>query len=114
MGPEMDHPTGIDFNPLAPRRSQTQSGSSSLPVGDISIRWLRGGARRTHPLIRSVCGVFQSAGSAEEPDVFRGYLLHDRGDFNPLAPRRSQTSMPDNLPNTLARFQSAGSAEEPD
>mgnify|MGYP007049774459 CR=1 FL=1 len=80
----------------------------------ISIRWLRGGARRMVCLFISPLIKFQSAGSAEEPDGrgrrmsktkwisirwLRGGARHPllvigacTRNFNPLAPRRSQTS----------------------
>ena len=57
-----------DFNPLAPRRSQTGSVLDDLLAYYISIRWLRGGARLAGIFVKVQFVQFQSAGSAEEPD----------------------------------------------
>ena len=80
----------LDFNPLAPRRSQTGAVFGICGKTIISIRWLRGGARPGTLITSPVIGY-----------------------FNPLAPRRSQTREV-GAAHSSQRFQSAGSAEEPD
>ena len=70
----------------------------------ISIRWLRGGARLGQPREHLGFFLFQSAGSAEEPDLDHRRQADREADFNPLAPRRSQTQNAEQTRNLRRYF----------